>query len=177
MHCAPSPTPYSPMHCLPCTALLWFNTANHSVSTGDCSKVTVQLYLHDVPTEFGGATKFFPGRAHSVQHQPTAGSVLLFTQDLEHEGSLVREGIKYAVRTEAMYRYCTPDTVGMRNEVLKYTQWAEDAVHARESRTIADDLSGAEAEESCDHCQSEDCAELATAHSHPFCDECCDVLC
>jgi len=73
---------------------------------GDCSKVTVQLYLHDVPSENGGATTFFPGRPSSVSHQPEAGSVLLFSQDLLHEGSLVRRGLKYTLRTEAMYSNC-----------------------------------------------------------------------
>jgi predicted 2-oxoglutarate/Fe(II)-dependent dioxygenase YbiX len=69
--------------------------------SGDYSFVTVQLYLHDIPTSYGGATAFaLPGRP---RHQPEAGSVLLFTQDLMHEGCLVAEGVKYTLRTEAMY--------------------------------------------------------------------------
>jgi len=71
--------------------------------SGDSSFVTVQLYLHDVPKEFGGATTFFPGNIRAIGHQPEAGSVLLFTQDLLHEGSLVTDGLKYTMRTEAMY--------------------------------------------------------------------------
>jgi len=68
---------------------------------GDFSFVTVQLYLHSVPEEHGGATAFMvDGRP---MHQPEAGSALLFTQDLPHEGSLVAKGIKYTLRTEAMY--------------------------------------------------------------------------
>merc|ERR1711924_64658 len=70
---------------------------------GDRSFVTVQPYLHDVPASHGGATTFFPGKPHSVFHQPVAGSVLLFSQDLLHEGSLLKEGLKYTLRTEAMY--------------------------------------------------------------------------
>jgi predicted 2-oxoglutarate/Fe(II)-dependent dioxygenase YbiX len=70
---------------------------------GDQSKITVQLYLHDVPERCGGATTFFPGEQYSVKNQPEAGSVLLFTQDLLHEGSLLEDGIKYSVRTEVMY--------------------------------------------------------------------------
>jgi len=66
----------------------------------DVSRITVQLYLHDIPSENGGATTFLP---EQVRHQPEAGSVLLFTQDLYHEGSLVKEGLKYTLRTEAMY--------------------------------------------------------------------------
>merc|ERR1711907_323718 len=56
---------------------------------GDRSIVTIQLYLNDLPTEYGGATNFYPGRPHMVGHQPEAGSALIFTQDLPHEGSLV----------------------------------------------------------------------------------------
>lgn len=73
---------------------------------GDWSHITVQLYLHDIPVEFGGATTFFSDyhvEQNSVKYQPEAGSVLLFTQDLVHEGSLVHQGVKYAMRTEVMY--------------------------------------------------------------------------
>ena len=72
---------------------------------GDCSRVTLQLYLHDVPVENGGATTFLDptGRDRAVPCQPRTGSVLLFTQNLLHEGSLVRGGLKYTMRTEAMY--------------------------------------------------------------------------
>lgn len=69
--------------------------------SGDFSFVTVQLYLHNVPSSCGGATAFMlPGKP---KHQPEAGSVLLFSQDLMHEGCLVEQGVKYTVRTEAMY--------------------------------------------------------------------------
>merc|ERR1712039_655566 len=69
--------------------------------SGDFSYVTVQLYLHDVPAACGGATAFMlPGKP---RHQPEAGSVLLFSQDLMHEGCLVEAGVKCRLRTEAMY--------------------------------------------------------------------------
>jgi len=68
----------------------------------EASRVTVQLYLHDVPAAHGGATTFHLGRER-LPCQPGAGSCLLFSQDLLHEGSLVTKGIKYTVRTEAMY--------------------------------------------------------------------------
>merc|ERR1712232_674565 len=69
--------------------------------SGDFSYVTVQLYLHDIPVSHGGGTAFMlPGKP---MHQPEAGSVLLFSQDLVHEGCLVKEGLKYTLRTEAMY--------------------------------------------------------------------------
>eukprot|EP00929_Paragymnodinium_shiwhaense_P007519 TRINITY_DN111439_c0_g1_i1.p1 TRINITY_DN111439_c0_g1~~TRINITY_DN111439_c0_g1_i1.p1 ORF type:complete len:281 (-),score=46.15 TRINITY_DN111439_c0_g1_i1:282-1124(-) len=71
--------------------------------SGGHSAVTVQIYLHDVPEQNGGATTFVIDRELRVPCQPGAGSVLLFSQDLEHEGSLLRDGLKYTMRTEAMY--------------------------------------------------------------------------
>ncbi|CAE7495121.1 axeA1 [Symbiodinium pilosum] len=80
-----------------------------SPNAGDASMITVQLYLHDVPDSAGGATTFLPGERgvgpkEPLLCQPKAGSVLLFTQNLLHEGSLVTSGLKYTLRTEAMYR-------------------------------------------------------------------------
>jgi len=78
-----------------------FERPDNHPHRGDFSYVTVQLYLHDVPSPCGGATAFMlPGKP---KHQPEAGSVLLFSQDLMHEGCLVEGGIKYTMRTEAMY--------------------------------------------------------------------------
>lgn len=78
-----------------------FERAADHPRAGDFSYVTVQLYLHDLPSAFGGATAFMlPGKP---KHQPEAGSVLIFSQDLMHEGCLVSDGIKYTLRTEVMY--------------------------------------------------------------------------
>lgn len=90
---------------------------NHPQS-GDCSYITVQLYLHDIPASHGGATTFFPGRSFSVLHQPAAGSVLLFSQDLSHEGTMVRKGLKYTLRTEAMY-------TKRKDDLLSAPRWSE----------------------------------------------------
>lgn len=85
-----------PAHCDGC-----FERGEGHPRAGDFSFVTVQLYLHDVPRAHGGATAFLaPGRP---RHQPEAGSMLLFSQDLMHEGCLVEQGVKYTLRTEAMY--------------------------------------------------------------------------
>jgi len=76
------------------------------LDAGAYSRVTVQLYLNDVPDNHGGATTFFvseDGHRREVPFQPKAGAVLLFTQDLLHEGSRLDAGLKYAMRTEAMY--------------------------------------------------------------------------
>ena len=67
--------------------------------------ITVQVYLHDVPEGSGGGTTFMKDSEEVVCCcQPRAGSVLIFSQNLLHEGSLLKSGLKYALRTEAMYR-------------------------------------------------------------------------
>ena len=85
---------------------------------GARSTVTVQLYFHDVPEAHGGATTFLDasgGAARDVRCQPRCGSVLLFTQDLYHEGSKLFAGVKYTLRTEVMYR-APPDEQASRKD-------------------------------------------------------------
>lgn len=70
---------------------------------GDRSMITIQLYLNDVPAECGGATTFLGPRGEKLPYCPRVGSVLLFSQNLLHEGSKLLKGGKYTLRTEAMY--------------------------------------------------------------------------
>lgn len=80
---------------------------------GQASRLTVQLYLHDVPEANGGATSFI-GKDSQVNFQPRGGSVLIFTHDLLHEGSKLAVGLKYILRTEAMYK---------QKDSEEYLQW------------------------------------------------------
>merc|ERR1712136_313636 len=74
-------------------------------NVGDHSVITVQFYLHTVPPENGGATTFLDFHDRPIlPYHPSAGSVLLFTQDLNHEGSVLLQELKYTLRTEVMYR-------------------------------------------------------------------------
>lgn len=75
---------------------------------GDKTFITATLYLNDVPESHGGATNFLDHGSCSVKHQPEAGSVLLFTQDLYHEGVRLRNGLKYTLRTEVFYGKAPP---------------------------------------------------------------------
>ena len=66
------------------------------------SLVTLQLYLNKEMK--GGATTFMgKDEKNHVAVQPKTGLALLFDHDIEHEGSLLEEGRKYAVRTDVMY--------------------------------------------------------------------------
>ena len=53
---------------------------------GDRSRVTMLLYLHDVPAQNGGATALQvdggPKQRELLRFQPTAGSALVFSQDI-----------------------------------------------------------------------------------------------
>jgi len=73
--------------------------------SGDISLITLQMYLHGLPTSHGGATAFIGRDGRPMEtYQPIAGSCLLFTQELQHEGCQLTHGLKYTMRTEAMYR-------------------------------------------------------------------------
>merc|ERR1712217_840567 len=69
---------FSP-HCDPC-----YKHPDGHPKEGKSSRITVLLYLHDVPESLGGATNFVDRRR--VTCQPQGGSALIFTQDLRHEG-------------------------------------------------------------------------------------------
>jgi hypothetical protein len=49
-----------------------------------------------------------PAEEGRLPCQPVAGSVLLFSQDMPHEGSEVSAGLKFTMRTEAMYHPLEP---------------------------------------------------------------------
>ncbi len=63
------------------------------------SLLTFMVYLNDCP--HGGATNFF-ALGYSVT--PSTGTALLFNHPLLHEGAEVTAGVKYALRTDLMYR-------------------------------------------------------------------------
>ena len=63
----------------------------------EASYFTFMIYLND--NYEGGETIF-----NDLTIQPKQGTALIFQHDLEHEGSSVRQGIKYVLRTDIMYR-------------------------------------------------------------------------
>lgn len=63
----------------------------------EASYFTFMIYLND--NCIGGETTFT-----NLTIQPKQGTALIFFHDLEHEGSSVRQGIKYVLRTDIMYR-------------------------------------------------------------------------
>ncbi len=63
----------------------------------EASYFTFMIYLND--NYEGGETTFT-----SLKIEPKQGTALLFFHDLEHEGSSVKQGIKYVLRTDIMFR-------------------------------------------------------------------------
>lgn len=63
----------------------------------EASYYTFMIYLND--NYEGGETTF-----NDLTIVPRQGTALLFLHELEHEGSSVKQGIKYVLRTDIMYR-------------------------------------------------------------------------
>jgi prolyl 4-hydroxylase len=64
------------------------------------SQITVLFYLNDGFE--GGETKFLD---YEVVIVPKRGSVLFFEHPILHEGCAVTAGVKYVLRTDAMYKF------------------------------------------------------------------------
>ena len=73
----------------------------------EMSYITVQIYLNDLKEEDGGATTFIKDTYNRIYQDysiiPKVGRVLLFEHDIEHEGSILKNGLKYCIRTDVMY--------------------------------------------------------------------------
>jgi len=83
----------------------------------EISYITVQIYLNDVKEEDGGATTFIKDAYNRIYQDyrviPKVGRVLLFEHNIEHEGSLLKNGFKYCIRTDVMYSVTTNHTLYM----------------------------------------------------------------
>jgi hypothetical protein len=65
----------------------------------------MMLYLNSGGADFqGGGTSFFNARGERFATAPRAGSVLLFEHFLEHQGDELLGGVKYAIRSDVMYK-------------------------------------------------------------------------
>jgi len=70
---------------------------------GDVSFMTLMLYLN--APQKGGATNFLDDDEDKmVSVKPKAGLALLFQHNLLHEGARLDVGVKYAIRTDIMFR-------------------------------------------------------------------------
>jgi hypothetical protein len=65
------------------------------------------FFLNDLKEEDGGATTFIKDTYNRIYQDysiiPKVGRVLLFEHDIEHEGSILKNGLKYCIRTDVMY--------------------------------------------------------------------------
>lgn len=66
--------------------------------------ITLQIYLNE--GFVGGETTFLnSNRKVRVPVVPKPGMILVFEHDLYHEGSLVKSGVKYTIRTDVLYNF------------------------------------------------------------------------
>lgn len=69
---------------------------------GDLSFFTLMLYLND-PKE-GGETNFISETGEEIHNPCLQGQALIFEHPMRHESALLKAGVKYAIRTDVMYR-------------------------------------------------------------------------
>lgn len=64
------------------------------------------IYLNEAEEFDGGSTLFHPVRSNTAPTivRPVVGCALCFDHNLYHEGEVLRSGIKYALRTDIMFR-------------------------------------------------------------------------
>ncbi|XP_035702464.1 uncharacterized protein LOC110863478 isoform X2 [Folsomia candida] len=88
----------------------------------EVSLITLQIYLND--NFEGGETNFLGDdddddksgknfEVDKVRITPETGMILVFEQDLMHEGAELKNGVKYTVRTDVMYSYSKKKNIMM----------------------------------------------------------------
>ncbi|KAL7544497.1 hypothetical protein ACHAWF_007876, partial [Thalassiosira exigua] len=80
----------------------WENDSLTFGEPGDASFYTLMLYLNE-PAR-GGRTNFISVRGDVSSYCPRAGEALVFDHGVRHEGERLESGVKYAIRTDVMYR-------------------------------------------------------------------------
>jgi len=70
---------------------------------GDTSFYTLMIYLNEPAA--GGETNFLSySHDEETPVRPRTGLALLFDHELHHEGALLKSGVKYAIRTDVMFK-------------------------------------------------------------------------
>lgn len=77
----------------------WHSDGSFVRSNGERSLLTFMVYLNE---EFQGGETVFIGNA-KTEIVPKTGMMLVFKHEIFHEGSVVREGKKYVLRSDIMF--------------------------------------------------------------------------
>lgn len=80
----------------------------YAPTPGCRSYFTCQVYLSAREAHRGGSTRFYDQHAESgrtclVDVQPERGKAIIFAHDVWHDGAPVERGVKYVLRTDALY--------------------------------------------------------------------------
>ena len=80
----------------------------HHTDESERSLLTFMVYLNDAEEFVGGATRFYRGRREDsgelLTVAPRRGLLIAFDHGLWHDGAPVREGTKWVMRSDVMYR-------------------------------------------------------------------------
>jgi prolyl 4-hydroxylase len=79
----------------------WHRDGAFARNASERSLSTVMLYLNG---DFRGGTTDFDLGEDPIRVVPEPGMALIFDHGLRHQGAPVLEGVKYVLRTDAMYR-------------------------------------------------------------------------
>lgn len=93
----------------------WHQDGNFMRNSKERSFYTLMLYLNEGGDDFiGGSTLFEDERnyksgttantKHIVEYRPRTGGAVIFHHRIPHEGEKLLKGVKYAIRTDVMYR-------------------------------------------------------------------------
>ena len=66
------------------------------------SKYTIVIYLND--DYIGGNTTIFLKDFKLISIKPLTGKALILQQNIEHQGDIIKKGIKYILRSDLMYK-------------------------------------------------------------------------
>lgn len=91
------------------------NDGRRMINVDEQSFMTVNIYLTTVPEPHGGATRVLERcESDTGEHkvvgimQPVEGALSMFRDSLSHDGERLKEGVKYLLRSDVMYKQETP---------------------------------------------------------------------
>jgi len=92
----------------------WHQDGNYMRNSKERSYYTLMLYLNEGGDDFVGGSTLFQNvhqlasqrddPKNIIKYRPKEGGAVIFNHRIPHEGEKVRKGVKYAIRTDVMYR-------------------------------------------------------------------------
>jgi len=78
---------------------------SNQLEEGGVSLYTVLVYLNECNDGDGGETSLYiPGYEDKIMVRPSIGNVLIFDHSIAHTGEELKNGVKYVLRTDFIYK-------------------------------------------------------------------------